>query len=283
MNSLIIQAIKKADQIRTQLGLNMSEPMDIFNSCYKLGINVRFLNINMEGMYISHEDPTKSNILISNLRPLPRRIYTCAHELGHHVFGHGSKIDNLTDDERKEASYDDEEFLVDVFAGMLLMPIFGVQLEFAKRGWKPNNANPLQFYIIACIFGTGYSALITHCKMNRLIDNIKAKELLKTQPGKILESILGKAVVKSHFKFIDEYSPVSVIDLEVTNLLILPKGFRVEGTHIEKHLETDYGAVYIAKHPGIVRAISFDYSRSYFIRIQNFEYVGLAENRHLET
>ena len=51
------------------------------------------------------------NIFISSLRPTGRQHFTCAHELGHHIFNHGMKIDELVS--KKESSYNDDEFLVD--------------------------------------------------------------------------------------------------------------------------------------------------------------------------
>lgn len=282
-NPLLIKAIKKADHIRSEVGLNMSEPLNIFDCCVKLGITVRFVDINMEGMYISHEDSSKSNILVSAQRPLPRRIYTCAHELGHHVFSHGTKIDALTDESSEVRKYDADEFLVDVFAGVLLMPVLGVQAEFIKRGWLLEDASPLQFYTISSVFGVGYQTLITHCKMNRLLSDSKVVSLLKLTPGKILESIVGASVGKSHFKIIDKYVLSSVIDLEVSNLIMLPLDIKVEGTHLEKVLTTTEGNTFVAKYSGITRAFSEDFSKSYFIRIQKIKYVGLVENRHLDN
>jgi len=41
----------------------------------------------MEGMYY-RGDPAR--IVIGARRPLSRRNFTCGHELGHHIFGHGS-------------------------------------------------------------------------------------------------------------------------------------------------------------------------------------------------
>ena len=65
-----------------------------------LGIVVRFNNINMEGMYQRGLPP---RIHLSARRPLPRRAYNCAHELGHHVFAHGSSIDELREDAKAQS------------------------------------------------------------------------------------------------------------------------------------------------------------------------------------
>jgi hypothetical protein len=280
MNTLSLQAIKKAGQIRAKLNMTMFEPVNIFDICADLGVSVRFIDVSMEGMYVSIEYAEEQVILISSLRPLPRRVYTCAHELGHHLFKHGSKVDGLTNENASKSCYDKDEQLVDEFAGAFLMPLAGIDAEFNRRGWSPKTASSAQFYTISSIFGTGYSTLITHCRVNGIISDAEANILSKQNPAKLLQQIMGKGVVNSHFKIIDGKSNISVIDLEVGNYLFLPSNMCVEGSHMVRLNETDYGNVFVAKHPGITRAISSD--KAHFLRIQNAGYVGLAENRHLE-
>jgi len=283
MNTLLVQAIKKAGQTRAKLKLNMFSPVNIFDACASLDISVRFIDVSMEGMYINKGiEAASKGILISSLRPMPRRVYTCAHELGHHIFGHGSKIDGLTEEGASASVYDKDEYLVDAFAGAFLMPIAGIEAEFMKRKWDIQNASPIQFYTISCIFGTGYSTLITHCKANRLISESKVRVLLKQTPAKLLQHIMSTRIENSHFKIIDSKTVLSVIDVEVGNYLFLPLNIDIEGTHLLKLITTDYGECFRVEHPGVVRALCLETDTSYFIRIQPAGYIGLAENRHLE-
>lgn len=282
MTDLTRKALIKADNVRTGCGLDIFQPINVFDACISLGLSVRFININMEGMYVSLEDSSHPNILLSNQRPMPRRNYTCAHELGHHVFGHGTKVDAL-EEKKSNSSYDYDELLVDTFAGALLMPVAGIQAEFSIRDLNPESATPIQFYTISSFFGTGYQTLITHCRVNRIISELKAMFLLKHKPMKILESIIGSGNPNSYFKIIDDFSFPSVIDLEVSNYIILPHNIKVEGTHLEIIKETPSGNIFIAIKSGIVRARLTDNSDGCFIRIQNKDYIGLAENRHLEN
>ncbi len=283
MNTLVRQGLWKADEVRSQLGVDMFQPMNVFDACITLGLTVRFVDINMEGMYIKQESGKFPTILLSNQRPLPRRCFTCAHELGHHVFDHGSRIDPLFDQALKQANRNSEEVLVDVFAGALLMPVAGVQAELANRNWISQKCSPVQFYILSSIFGTGYQTLIVHCKVNGIISETKAESLLKYTPAKILKDIFKSGNNKSHFKIIDGQSSLSTIDLEVSNYIILPPNLNIEGNHLEKYQKTALGSGYVAVKPGIVRASASDNSINYFIRIQNSNYIGLVENRHLET
>ncbi|HEV2482776.1 MAG TPA: ImmA/IrrE family metallo-endopeptidase [Puia sp.] len=280
MNRLSLQAMKKAGQIRAKLKMTSFEPVNIFDVCATLGVTVRFIDVSMEGMYVNIEGAESQVVLISSLRPLPRRVYTCAHELGHHLFGHGSRVDGLTDENTSSSVNDKDEYLVDAFAGAFLMPLAGIDAEFMKRGWSVHAALPLQFYTISSIFGTGYSTLITHCQVNRIINEAEAVALEKQKPSKLLKQLMGKDVINSHFKIIDGLTDIPVIDLEVGNYLFLPPNMCIEGGHMVKLRGTDIGNVFVAGHPGIARAVSND--KAHFIRIQNAGYVGLAENRHLE-
>ncbi|GAA3984715.1 hypothetical protein GCM10022246_40540 [Pedobacter ginsengiterrae] len=198
------------------------------------------------------------------------------------MFGHGSRIDALTEHTPGGSHYNDEEFLADTFAGVLLMPVGGIQGEFNRRKWKMETATQLDYYVISSLFGVGFQTLISHCKVNRLISELKATELLKTSPAKLLKSIDGLTVPAASFKIIDGLSMLSTIDIEVSNYIFLPKDSNVEGEHLLAIEESTQGTVYKAIKAGIVRVSSAKLDFGSFIRIQNISYVGLAENRHLE-
>lgn len=283
MTPLFKKALLKADQVRMRLGLSMFEPLNIYDACESLGITVRFVSLNMEGFYKKQKDGSHPTILLSNQRPFPRRSYTCAHELGHHAFGHGVKLDALFDQSGKTTSFDPDELLVDAFAGALLMPVAGVEVAFAKRKWSPFKASPIDFFTVSSSFGVGYQTLVHHCRANELISETNALSLLRASPKKIFDSLFSPSIEHSHFKVIDKLSKSSVVDLEVSNHLILPPDFEVEGDHLRKCQETIVGSGYTAVKPGVVRAAASDGSTGIFIRIQNFQYEGLAENRHLEN
>lgn len=83
--TLATQAMQAAVATRARAKLDQIGPICIYRLCETLGVAVRFNNINMEG-----QRGLAPRIHLSARRPLPRRAYNCAHELGHHVFGHGS-------------------------------------------------------------------------------------------------------------------------------------------------------------------------------------------------
>jgi hypothetical protein len=277
-----MKAIKMASRVRTDLGYNMFEPINIFETCEKLGLTVRFVDVDMEGMYVENEGGENSVILISNKRPLPRRVFTCAHELGHNRFGHGTKIDFLQKDGSDQV-YNEEELLVDSFAGALLMPMAAIQAEFTKRGINPNKASAFEFYSISCVFGVGYSTLITHCKINRIISSNVGTKLLKHTPTKIFDRTFGAGLPKGHFTIIDRFNSSKAIDIEVNSMIHVPSDVTIEGDHLVKLKDIEEGAIFKADSPGLDRMLSSADIGSKFIRIQKQGYIGLSEYRHLEN
>lgn len=283
MDAIANRGIKKADSLRMDVDLNMFQPLNIYDTCDKLEVDVRFVKINMEGMYISSDDPTKSNIVLSALRPFSRRVYTCAHELGHHLFRHGSQIDLINEQSNEKSSYDNDERLVDIFASALLMPVAGVQLEFRKRDWDIKTASPVQFFTISSVFGVGFQSLIYNCTINRLINHKKAKSLSKYSPSYFLSKILESEKRTGHLKIIDTKYKETTVDTEVSGYIYLSKEVEIEGNHLNRISETANGVCYKAMKPGILRANNTSSDQGYFIRIQNFEYEGISEYRHLEN
>jgi Zn-dependent peptidase ImmA (M78 family) len=282
MNTIYTNAIRRASELRLQLGLGLFHPINIYDVCTKLEVDVKFVDIDMEGLYVSlSSTPT---ILLSSLRPFPRKVFTCGHELGHHVFNHGFKVDILSDENDDTTNYkSSDEKLVDAFAAALLMPTAGIQAEFSKRKLHMDSANVIDFFTISSLFGVGYETLILHCKMNNLISKSKSDELLKLSPAKIFKKEFGDVGEKSFFKIIDGKSAAMPIDLEVSNYISLPSDFLVDKVFLEKKQEGKLGTLYLAMKSGISNVYSNISESAYFIRIQPQDYVGLAEYRHLEN
>ncbi|WP_412468854.1 ImmA/IrrE family metallo-endopeptidase [Pedobacter sp. KLB.chiD] len=283
MNPSFIAAAKKAERIRIKFSYDSFQPVNVFDICQSLDLTVRFIDINMEGMYISQSSGKHPTVLISSKRPMARRVYTCAHELGHHVFGHGSRMDILADHTSGSGIYNNDEWLADTFAGLLLMPIASIIGEFNCRNWKPETASQMDYYIISSFFGVGFQTLVSHCKIHRIVSEHRAAELLKTSPAKLLAGIKGLRILPAPFKVIDGISAPSIIDLETSNYIFLPEDVKVEGNHIQELCSSSLGKVFMANKPGVLRISSDRLGFGSFLRIQNMGYVGLSENRHLEN
>jgi Zn-dependent peptidase ImmA (M78 family) len=281
--ALATQAMQAALSTRAKLKLDQVSPICIYGVCQSLGIQVRFNNINMEGMYQRGASP---RIHLSARRPLARRAYNCAHELGHHVFGHGSSIDELREDAKEHPWEDPKEFLADAFAGFMLMPIIGLRHAFSVRGWSPETATPAQIFTIACEFGVGYATLLTHLSSGvNIISRGRATTLKRTKPNALRTHILGR-VTPEPLIVADRHRAAPTLDAEVRTLLLLPSGTKVAGDGLVFECELATGRLFRAVKPGIFQA-SVD-NWAVFVRVAPIQknepwgYIGLAQYRHLE-
>ena len=281
--ALATQAMQAAAATRAEAKLDQTGPICIYGLCETLGIVVRFNNINMEGMYQRGRPP---RIHLSARRPLPRRTYNCAHELGHHVFGHGSSIDELCEDAKAQPWEDPKEFLADTFAGFILMPIIGLRRAFSVRGWVAEKATSLQIFTIACEFGVGYATLLTHLSVGvNMLSRRRAASLLRVTPKALRMDILG-ASTPEPLIVADHYRTAPTLDAEVKTLLLLPPGTEVTGGGLVFERDLITGRLFRAVKPGVFQASAGEWA--IFVRIaqvqkdERYGYVGLARYRHLE-
>ena len=281
--ALAIQAMQAATATRAEAKLGQAEPICIYGLCEKLGIIVRFNNINMEGMYQRGHPP---RIHVSARRPLPRRAYNCAHELGHHVFGHGSSIDELREDAKVQPWKDPKEFLADTFAGFILMPTIGLRRAFSVRGWAPETATSLQMFAIACEFGVGYETLLTHLSASvNMLSRRRAAVLRRVKLKDIRKGILG-ASTPGPLVVTDHHRTAPTFDSELATLLLLPPGTEIGGGGLAFERDLAAGRLFRAVKSGVFQARAGEWA--VFVRIApvqdggRYGYVGLARYRHLE-
>lgn len=273
------KAMLKSIEIRTQLGFSLNSPICIYDLCDKLKVKVRFVDINMEGMYIKGEEP---KILLSSLRPLSRRNFTCAHELGHHIFEHGSTVDELKEGVDESNTFSPDEFLVDTFAGFTFMPPLAVRKAFVSRGWNFASATPRQFFTIACSFGVGYETLIKHMTYTlKMVSHSQASLLLKSSPKAIRKDILGQTSTDPLI-IADLQWSLPILDAEVGSNLLLPSMAESAKDTITIQEELPLGRLFRANRPGLVRVYCPDSNWAIFIRVSRYQFEGLSKYRHLE-
>jgi Zn-dependent peptidase ImmA (M78 family) len=277
--ALANRAMQAAITTRAKGQLDQHSPICIYGLCETLGVVVRFNKINMEGMYQRGAPP---RIHLSARRPLPRRAYNAAHELGHHVFGHGSSIDELREDAKEHPWEDPKEFLADTYAGFILMPTMGLRGAFTARGWSPETSTPVQMFTIACDFGVGYATLLTHLSASvNMISRAQAAVLQRTKPKALRAQILGVPTPEPLI-VADRHRAGPTLDAEVKMLLLLPPGTKTTGDSLAYERDLAGGRLFRAVRPGIAQASTDSSAWSVFVRVAPEEYVGLAQYRHLE-
>jgi len=278
-HALATQAMQAAFTTRARVGLDQHSPICIYGLCEALGITVRFNNINMEGMY---QRGTPPRIHLSACRPLQRRAFNCAHELGHHIFGHGSSIDELREDAKDNPWENPKEFLADAFAGFLLMPTIGLRRAFSARGWKPETATAAQIFTVSCDFGVGYGTLLTHLSTSVNMISLSRAASLKLNTPKVLRAGILGLLTTEPLIVVDRHSARPAYDVEVKMLLLLPPGAEISGSGLVFERDLADGRLFRAVRSGIVRASADNGAWAIFIRIAPTAYVGLSKFRHLE-
>lgn len=277
--ALVMKGMQASITARVNAGVDLKSPICIYGICEKFGVTVRFNDINMEGMY---DRTSKPRIHISALRPLARRNFTCAHELGHHIFEHGSTIDELRDDQTKNTNRPPNEVLADSFASFMLMPTLGLKEAFSRRGLNPNNASALDMYAIACNFGVGQSTLVNHLAFSlKLINPVKRAALGQITPKMIRTELLGETV-SAHLIVADQHWNARTLDAEEDALLLLPANVVVDTSILMPLRELASGKLFRTVRTGITRVVIPGTDWATYVRVARRQYVGLATYRHLE-
>lgn len=225
------QALAAARRVRIASGASAETPICIFDliqAHYGAEIDLRFQAASsLEGLYVRGSGEP-SLIIVSSLRPSGRQRLTCAHELGHHEFGHGTRLDELPLD-GEARRFDPNEFLADCFAGFLLMPKLAVLKAFATRGLTAPTASPIEIYRVASLFGVGYATLVQHLSRTlNVMSTSRATELSKATPKRIREDVLGTASAGT-LHLVDSKWEGRAVDVHVGDYLMLPTSTTVEG------------------------------------------------------
>ncbi len=278
--NLVMDAADAALRVRQSAGLGIWMPISIYDVAEELGLEVRFVDISsMEGMYCKTATPF---ILVSSLRPSGRQAFTCAHELGHHIYKHGTRIDELVDRPTAKSRFDSEEFLADCFAGFLLMPKSAVSRAFASRGWDIRSCTPLQLYNIAGSFGVGYTTLIQHLSSTlNLLPRSRANELARISPKQIRSAQLGRET-REDLVLVDTQWDGRAIDIQVGDLVQLPTDVVGEGMCVSLSEQGKEGLLFRGAVPGVGRFHQPSTGWSAIVRVSRRGYVGRGIFRHLE-
>jgi hypothetical protein len=274
------QALRAAMQLRRHLSLPREAAINAFDVARMVGADVRFLDTpSLEGMLV--RDPGLRILLPSTKhRPKPRILFSCAHEVGHQQFNHGTKADRYIEDGNASVGFVEEEYLADVFAGHLLMSRAAVVEAFSRRGWSSETPTPHQVFAVANELGVGYGTLIMH--MNVVMDVLPSSHrdaLAKISP-KTIKAELAGVVSSRALTIADSHWRLTPIDLEVGDFAILPIESAKECKLVALQREYLSRSVYVAVRAGTER---LDIGGGpLLIRVARYQYVGPLRNRYLD-
>ncbi len=276
------QALEAAQLTRQQRKRSVLDPLCIYDVVSESNVDLWFQeNASLEGMYAQTPAP---RIIIGAKRPCPRQRYTCAHELGHHVFNHGTRVDQFHERPQNTCSDEPEEFLAQAYAGFLLMPKLAIDLAFRKRGWEPTNTTPEQIYTLSCLFGVGYEALLHHmCSSLGIISEEYKITISRKKLGAIRAELTDSIEANRPVVIADVHWKGRPIDLEVGDLLLAPSNARLFGINLTMLRTLKRGTLWEAVTPGTCQIVTEEDSWASFVRVAKKDYAGRNMFRHKPT
>lgn len=274
--TLASSAIRAALRVRQRANIPLDCPVCPYDLCEGLGIEVRFVDIpSLEGLYVKRDPPL---ILIAADRPPGRQAFTCAHELGHHTFNHGTRADFVCVNEPRRSP--DTEYLADIFAAFLLMPKSTVLTGFRCRGWEPHEATEPEVYIVATWLGVSYEAFATHLARSLgLIKRTRLEQLLRVRPQQLRRRLLGRDLPGA-LTVVDDCWKQRAVDVRVGDHVLVPVGSVCTNGLLDLSADHPSGLVFRAIRPGI-GSLTLP-SGVVAVRVRRLRYAGRAVFRHLE-
>lgn len=268
------QAMREAGRFRTTHGASLADSICPYDLAIASGLTVQFLAVpSLEGMY----EAERGAIFIGSERPSGRRRFTCAHELGHHVFKHGTSLDQLrtahTDNSKPE------EFVADCFAASLLMPKMAIDAALHRRGWSHRPLTAPMVFELAQDLGVAFDALVTHLNLVlHYISGALRTQLEKKRLPDIRDEIAGFSIGYDAFP-LDEHWGARPVDVEVGDVLMT--GARlVEGECVEPVATPRQHMIAVQAGTARVRLPS---GRLITVRVMRRDYSGRAQFRHEEV
>lgn len=148
----------QAQRLHARLRTDYNRPIDIFGVVQELGIwlSSRPLGAGLFGFYLREGDAV--GIVLNAGHPEYLQRYTCAHELGHHVLGHHSHLDERADIVGDAPADRHDEHTAQMFAGNFLMPIQAVNRVQRRLGIPRDHATPAQVYALSRELDVSFSA-----------------------------------------------------------------------------------------------------------------------------
>lgn len=276
---LTLQASARAQNVLVKCSVETGSAVDPILIAENRGCEVRFMALpSLEGVY---SPSPKAVIILGSQRYAGRRAFTCAHELGHHEFKHGARLEELKHD-RSCKEKDPDEFLADMFASLLLMSQGSVRKALKTRQIQPQKIEPMDIFRLASYFGVSYGAMIDHMTWTlKVLNTQQRKNLIQTKPKELKAQFGG--IPQSEVILVDEFWRDRAVDLEIGDILVLYRGVDVKcGQSIIPNGAINGQPTYKAISKGYAQAFNSNKDWAVNIRVTSKHYEGLAQFRFLD-
>ncbi len=163
------EASMAAARLHARLRTDFSRPVDIFRIIQELGIWLSSRPLgNLFGFYLRQGDAL--GICLNAAHPETLQRYTCAHELGHHLLGHESNLDDAADIDGLSGGTPSQERAAQIFAGNFLMPLGLVNRVLRRLGLYDEPLSVSDVYQVSRELDVSYTAAIWRLRSLERID-----------------------------------------------------------------------------------------------------------------
>ncbi|WP_344656745.1 ImmA/IrrE family metallo-endopeptidase [Catenulispora subtropica] len=152
------------------------------------------------GIYFGPEDSGPAVLLNTRFDETAVR-HTAAHELGHHVFGHGTQADDHIDslEELGRRSWPMHEMAAEAFAAWFLMHPDCVATAMAGLGIA-KVASPEQVYQLSLWLGTSFRGTVRHLANLRRLSQRQAQAWIAASPARLRRTLDADSVSPRHWQ-----------------------------------------------------------------------------------
>jgi Zn-dependent peptidase ImmA (M78 family)/predicted secreted protein len=188
----LAEASMQAQLLHARLRTDFDRPIDVFWVVQQEGIWLasRPLGRGLYGFYLREGEAT--GIVVHAEHPEYLQRYTCAHELGHHLLGHSSRLDEEPDIIGNATSDRYDEIAAQVFAGNFLMPLQAVNRAQRRLGIRRNQTlGPAEVYAISRELDVSFTATAWQLVNLRRLTSRQASEVVRSGAAAAKRTIRG--------------------------------------------------------------------------------------------
>ncbi len=164
-----------------KIGASYEDPIDVFGEIERYPLWLLFEPLDkLYGIYM--REGQASGVQLHSGHPVALQRFTAAHELGHHVLGHGTSIDSV--DSIMGYSQSRQEHEAQSFAAHFLMPLQLINRLLRRIGLdrKAEGLTPVQAYQLSTMADTSYRAMVGQLMTLGKITRAQAAEWRKLRP-----------------------------------------------------------------------------------------------------
>lgn len=184
------RAMIRAAHAHADLGMDQGEYVDVYQAVHRAGLELFAKPMDqLFGVYLPYVPGprgTLSGVLLNLHRSPVDQRHSAAHELGHHVFGHGECAAEGTQvfQDTDPATWPTREKEAEAFAAWFLMPRKAVRKVIARLG-VDKITTPDEVYQVALHLGTSYRGTLRHLPNLKLLSRGRVAAWTKLPRGKI--------------------------------------------------------------------------------------------------